>query len=155
MHTREEFSGCYSHLCRDDWKHKGPRRTLETQTHDICKLFLISSCSPPSAAFSGASGWLPETERKSSTDVMSSTASVSTRTCFSHWSLKTSMLSWATLLCGRAASVRAALMTCLLEAIQRQWKHASEEEEAAQRSCWNPGPCSFYREAGSQCSEKQ
>lgn len=43
---------------------------------------------------------------------MSSTASVNMRTCFSHWSLKTSMLSWATLLWGRAARVRAALMTC-------------------------------------------
>lgn len=54
---------------------------------------------------------LPETERKSSTEVMSSTASVRTRTCFSHWSLKTSMLSWATLLWGLAANVRAAFIT--------------------------------------------
>lgn len=54
---------------------------------------------------------VPDTERKSSTEVMSSTASVRMRTCFSHWSLKTSMLSWATLLWGRAARVRAALIT--------------------------------------------
>lgn len=54
---------------------------------------------------------LPDTDRKSSTEVMSSTASVRMRTCFSHWSLNTSMLSWATLLWGRAASVRAALIT--------------------------------------------
>ena len=118
---------CYNHSCRDDWKLKGPRRALETQTHDICKIFLISSCSLPSAALSGARLWLPETERKSSTEVMSSTASVSTRTCFSHWSLKTSILSWATLLCGRAASVRAALMTYLLETIQGHIDHTLQK----------------------------
>lgn len=43
---------------------------------------------------------------------MSSTASVRTRTCFSHWSLKTSMLSCATLLWGLAANVSAAFITC-------------------------------------------
>lgn len=118
VHTKEEFPrGCSNHICRDEWKLKGPRRALETETHDLCKILL--SCSSPPAALEGAYLWLPETERKSSTEVMSSTASVSTRTCFSHWSLKTSMLSWATLLCGRAASVRAALMTYLLETIQK------------------------------------
>lgn len=45
-------------------------------------------------------------------EVMSSTASVSTRTCFSHWSLNKSMLSWATLLLGLAARAKAALITC-------------------------------------------
>ncbi|TNN55223.1 hypothetical protein EYF80_034576 [Liparis tanakae] len=54
----------------------------------------------------------PDTHRKSSMEVMSSTASVSTRTCFSHCSLNRSMLSWATLLLGLAARASAALITC-------------------------------------------
>lgn len=45
-------------------------------------------------------------------EVMSSTASVRTRTCFSHCSLKRSMFSWASLLCGFAAKANAALITC-------------------------------------------
>lgn len=55
---------------------------------------------------------LPETAKKSSMEVMSSTASVRTRTCFSHCSLKRSMFSWASLLCGFAAKANAALITC-------------------------------------------
>lgn len=55
---------------------------------------------------------LPDTDRKSSIDVISSTASVRTRTCFSHCSLNKSILSWATLLLGLAARARAALITC-------------------------------------------
>lgn len=58
------------------------------------------------------SSWLPETARKSSMEVISSTASVRTRTCFSHCSLKRSMFSWASLLCGFAAKASAALITC-------------------------------------------
>lgn len=45
-------------------------------------------------------------------EVMSSTASVRTRTCFSHCSLNKSILSWATLLLGLAARANAALITC-------------------------------------------
>lgn len=95
---------------------KGQREHLK---HRPMTLARYSSCHLVRAFRSlvRARVWLPETDRKSSTEVMSSTASVSTRTCFSHWSLKTSMLSWATLLCGRAANVRAALMTYLLEII--------------------------------------
>ena len=55
---------------------------------------------------------LPETARKSWIVVMSSTASVNSRTSFSQASLKTSMFSWATLDLGRAESTRAALITC-------------------------------------------
>lgn len=54
----------------------------------------------------------PDTQRKSSMEVMSSTASVRTRTCFSHCSLNNSILSWATLLWGLAARANAALITC-------------------------------------------
>lgn len=54
---------------------------------------------------------IPEAARKSSMSVISSTASVSTRTCFSQASLKTAMFSCAALLFGRAARVRAALTT--------------------------------------------
>ena len=47
VHSRDKFSrGCYNHNCRDDWKLKGSKRALETQTHDTCKIFLISPCSP-------------------------------------------------------------------------------------------------------------
>lgn len=94
-------SSCRTHIHKPDW----------LQTSDQSRLLPPH---PHFAAHSLVSIWMvvPETERKSSTDVMSSTASVRTRTCFSHWSLKTSMLSWATLLWGLAASVRAALITC-------------------------------------------
>ena len=55
---------------------------------------------------------LPDTARKSSMVVMSSTASVSRRTCFSQISLNTSMFSSATFDLGRAARILAAFITC-------------------------------------------
>ena len=93
---------------------KGQREHLKHRPMTLAR-YSSSHLVLPFSSLVWARVWLPETDRKSSTEVMSSTASVSTRTCFSHWSLKTSMLSWATLLCGRAANVRAALMTYLLE----------------------------------------
>lgn len=74
--------------------------------------YLINTISKPRSSSTLCNVGLPDTLRKSSMEVMSSTASVSTRTCFSHWSLNKSMLSWATLLLGLAARAKAALITC-------------------------------------------
>lgn len=72
----------------------------------------------------------PDTQRKSSMDVMSSTASVRTRTCFSHCSLNKSILSWATLLLGLAARANAALITCNhpITAIKAPLQHSPQPQ---------------------------
>lgn len=88
------YQSCNKLWVSGNWKTRSPFPSISQSVESLCFIFFI-----------------PDTERKSSTEVMSSTASVRMRTCFSHWSLNTSMLSWATLLWGRAARVSAALIT--------------------------------------------
>ncbi len=68
---------------------------------------------------------VPDTARKSSMVVMSSTASVRTLTWWIQASLKTSMFSLATLLRGLAARVRAAFITWK-EHFRNWWWNASD-----------------------------
>lgn len=151
VYTKEKFPrGYYNHTCRDEWKLKGPRRALETEAQGICKTFLIlfSTCVERGL-------FVITWDRKEvihwrdvihglcqHSDLLLPLVFEDIHVVLSNFAL------WSGCQCESSIDdlfVRNNPETC--------WLCYSRKIQEDQRSYWNPGPYSFSREVGSQCSE--